>query len=347
MNKSIKSMGIITLSLFLAACIFGDGSLKITQKPAAGGASPARTAASHALPLSTSAPIRTATRTPPGPSPTLTQSAAALPTSTAEQPPAPTQELKIGSRQTSPNDGMMLVYIPAGNFVMGSTDAQYEAAVAQCASEGYVQGICQKQFEPEKPAHKVYLDAFWIDQTEVTNGMYTECVSAGSCQASACQSSAALNGEKQPVLCVDWAMAKIYCEWAGRRLPTEAEWEKGARGSDGRKYPWGIGIDPEKANYDLQIGKTSDVGSYPAGASPYGALDMAGNVSEWVADWLGPYSAATQRNPQGPTTGYFRVLRGGSWADNWWGTRSAFRIGDYPSEKDQSKGFRCAMSATP
>ena len=121
----------------------------------------------------------------------------------------------------------------------------------------------------------------------------------------------------------------------------------GPCGTDGRPYPWGSVLDPQKANYDLQTGWTQDVGSYPAGASPYRALDMAGNVSEWVADWLGMYSAAAQHNPQGPESGYERVLRGGSWGDNWWGIRTAFRLGDYDSEKDQSKGFRCALSAAP
>ena len=144
----------------------------------------------------------------------------------------------------------------------------------------------------------------------VTQAEYNECVSSGKCSAN--QKYDGFTGDRQPVVGVNWNDARTYCEWAGKRLPTEAEWEKAARGTDGRIYPWGNTIDPTRANYaDSGIGKTSKVGSYPSGASPYGALDMAGNAWEWVADWHDKnyYRNSPSKNPQGPDSGKYRVLR--------------------------------------
>jgi eukaryotic-like serine/threonine-protein kinase len=187
-------------------------------------------------------------------------------TSTPTFAPTPIPTLGIGSTQVSPADGMILLYVPEGEFLMGSADSDPDAT------------------PQEKPQHTVYLDAFWIDRTEVTHAMYARCVAGGKCKPGWCPTGSAF--DQRPAVCVDWFNATAYCEWAGRRLPTEAEWEKAARGTDGRLYPWGN----ERATCEVAVmndgsgngcggGSVSTrVGSKPKGASPYGALDMAGNI---------------------------------------------------------------------
>jgi eukaryotic-like serine/threonine-protein kinase len=248
--------------------------------------------------------------------------------------------------QTSLKDGMQLLPVAAGDFLMGNNAGRAN----------------------ETPAHTVWLDAFWIDQTEVSNGMYAMCVQAGACREPQQTSSFTrsdyygnLQYDNYPVIAVLWEDANAYCAWAGRRLPTEAEWEKAARGTDGRLYPWGNEFDAARANFcDQQCPRsfgiksmndgnadTAGVDSYPEGASPYGALNMSGNVWEWVNDWYGAdyYSQSPSRNPQGPATGAVHDLRGGSWGDldyqlrvTW---RAEFKVAPelYPFF-----GFRCAQS---
>ena len=256
----------------------------------------------------TQTPTETATLTPipPTATATVTPTATLTPTPTVTFTPT----LGIGSTQVSPKDGMVLVYVPEGEFLMGSTEADIDKVMAQCSN------CKRKYFNGELPQHKVYLDAYWIDQTEVTNAVYTQCVADGECEPPqdklpggidyvATVDGVAIdqnprnsyNGNPTyadyPVIYVEWNQANAYCGWAGRRLPSEAEWEKAARGTDGRTYPWGEGIDCDKANYNGKDGScmwdTRAVGSYPQGASVYGALDMVGNVSEW---WL-TYSVRT------------------------------------------------------
>jgi serine/threonine-protein kinase len=203
----------------------------------------------------------------------------------------------------------------------------------------------------EKPAHTVALDAFWIDQTEVTNAMYAKCVGEGICKEPTNKSSYThLNSygnsefDTYPVVYVGWNMAQTYCEWAGRRLPTEAEWEKAARGTDGRTYPWGNEApNKELLNYGNNIGDTIAVGSYANGISPYGAYDMAGNVWEWVSDWYDVYPGgdASASTSFGQT---YRVLRGGSWDVYDVVARSALRYYFTPSYIGNVIGFRCARS---
>ncbi len=242
--------------------------------------------------------------------------------------------LGIGSKQVSSVDGMMMVYVPAGDFLMGSSN-----------EEGY---------SDEHPQHTVYLVAYWIDQTEVTNAMYEKCVNAGACTApsgtySATRSSYYGNKayDDYPVIFVSWDQANAYCQWVGRELPTEAQWEKAARGADGRIYPWGNqAADSSLANYNSNVGDTAEVGSYPAGTSPYGAMDMAGNVWEWVADWYSDayYSQSPTNNPSGPASGQYRFLRGGSWFYDEYDIRSAVRYWNPPSSADNNLGFRCCLS---
>jgi formylglycine-generating enzyme required for sulfatase activity/tRNA A-37 threonylcarbamoyl transferase component Bud32 len=267
----------------------------------------------------------------------FSQAAQARGTATAaaqavEQTPTPRSTPKPGDTQVSNKDGMVLVWVPEGEFSMGS----------DIGGTG------------DKPAHIVYLDGYWMDRTEVTNGMYALCVVAGVCNQPGSTSSytrTSYYGDSQykdyPVIYVDWNQATAYCEWAGRRLPSEAQWEKAARGTDGRTYPWGnTAPDANLANYNENKGDTTAVGSYPSGASPYGIMDMAGNVWEWVADWYAEtyYSSSTATNPQGPASGSNRALRGGSWYNNVTNACCSYRHRGTPGNSTTSIGFRCALS---
>ena len=262
-----------------------------------------------------------------------------------------------------------MVLVPAGDFMMGCN----KAVDMECESD-------------EKPYHKVYLDEFYIDKYEVTNEQYQLCVNVSRCRAAhyddgSCwrtDSSSSNNwnqgvvsqefrGGTNPVVCIDWSEAKTYCEYAGKRLPTEAEWEKAARGTDGRKYPWGnqsiasgqygnfvdesakrkySGLTIIVNGYDDGYAGTAPVGSFPLGVSPYGAMDMAGNVSEWCADWidLNYYKNSPRLNPRGPLTGPYRSVRGGSWDFHPKHLRSALRGRNYIVNRLNNTGFRCAKT---
>ncbi len=222
----------------------------------------------------------------------------------------------------------------------------------------------------ELPAHHVQLDAFWIDQVEVTNGMYGLCVQAGVCRPPVTLNSdnraeyfGTTEFQDYPVVNVTWYDANVYCQWAGRRLPTEAEWERAARGDDMRTYPWGSASPSEVyANSDNSVGDTARVGSYAAGASPFGALDMAGNVWEWAADYYAGnyYVKSPDTNPLGPDNGgenYLHVIRGGGFQDNFIGLRVSnrgYEVGPDPSvlpnvdsyygKSSVKIGFRCVQN---
>ena len=210
----------------------------------------------------------------------------------------------------------------------------------------------------EQPVHTVFLDAYYIDKYEVTNALYKDCVQAGVCAPPEFNNSylrPTYYGDPRyddyPVIGVTWDMAKAYCEWRGARLLTEAEWEKAARGTDSRMYPWGNSIDQTRANYnnnaDLNyMGDTSKVDAYPSGVSPYGAFDMAGDVWEWVADIYDAnyYAASPLANPLGPTSGPYRVIRGGSWDSNGMSLRTSRRSWNDPSSANIYIGFRCGRN---
>jgi len=270
-----------------------------------------------------------------------------------------TTNLDVGSTMTG-KDGMTLLYVPAGEFTMGS-DA--EIGVNECLEEvspsdsDYCENTIYAWLN-EEPPHVVNLDAFWIDQIEVTNAMYAMCVSSGECDPPSSKKSPSRDSyysnsqfDDYPIIYVSWDNARAYCSWVGRRLPTEAEWEKAARGIDERIYPWGNEFPNENLTNTLKyVGDTTEVGSYPLGASPYGALDMAGNVWEWVNDWYSEdyYSGSPSFNPLGPVTGTDRVMRGGSWSNVGHFVRSSLRYKGYsPDTKLSIIGFRCAMDATP
>ena len=222
---------------------------------------------------------------------------------------------------------MTMVYVPAGDFTMGSGESDSLAE------------------DDEKPAHRVTLEAFWLDQTEVTNAQYSRCVEAGVCEESEYAADSTYNGADYPVVGVSWHNAVTYCEWAGGRLPTEAEWEYAARGPESRLYPWGDEAPTcELAEFYGCSGRTIPVGSLADGASWVGALDMSGNAWEWVADWYGTYPATAQTNPTGPDSGEYRVLRGGGWSDVEWGVRAATRVSYDPSGRVDARGFRCVGS---
>ncbi len=258
----------------------------------------------------------------------------------------PTPTLGIGSTMTG-EDGATLVYVPEGEFTMGSDRSD------------------------EKPEHQVDLSAFWVDQTEVTNKQYAACVSGAGCAPPSNTSSSTRSSyygntefDEFPVIYVDWNQANAYCSWAGRELPTEAQWEKAASWNDLTQekyvYPWGNDFNGSLVNFcDVNctfnwadknsndgFEDTAPVGNYSNGASPYGAYDMAGNVREWVSDWYDEtyYQSSPSSNPLGPNSGQYRVLRGGSWFLSIDLVRSAYRDRGAPSYADNVVGFRCSRS---
>jgi len=223
-------------------------------------------------------------------------------------------------------DASLLTFIPAGEFPMGTGSG-------------------------DAPTHTVALDAFWIQQTEVTNGMYAQCAAAGSCTPPTQEAGAPLftnaDYSSHPVVGVTWEQASAYCAWTGGRLPTEAEWEKAARGTGSGLYPWGDeGAACDLLNFAGCIRHTSSVTDYPAGRSPFGLYDMAGNVFEWVGDWYGEgyYNTAPVMDPTGPESGEYRVIRGSSFeSETGDGVESGIRHYMAPSIARRDVGFRCVV----
>jgi len=235
------------------------------------------------------------------------------------------------SIKDSKMDGMAQMYVLAGEFTMGSNGDPRDK---------------------EYPEHPVYLDAFWMDKVEVTNAMYEECVNSGACHLPVPRLNPYYGKwayRDLPVVYVNWYGAEKYCAWAGRRLPTEAEWEKAARGTDARIYTWGDSRpNPRLANFaETLIGQPLSAYRYPLGASPYGILNMGGNVREWVADWFDYkyYLNSPYKNPKGADTGTERSLRGGAYDADATDITTFRRYKHEPDSAGLSRGFRCAESA--
>lgn len=219
-----------------------------------------------------------------------------------------------------------VVRVDVGTFMMGCNDA--------------VDTLCRTD---EVPFHAVTLSPFEIEETEVTQARYAACVDDGACTPPTGVYDPSTTPDL-PVAFVDWTQADAYCHWAGRRLPTEAEWEAAARGSDGRLYPWGDEPpDCTRANIAGCSEAIQPVGSHREGASPFGALDMAGNVMEWVADFYAAdyYATTPLVDPTGPATGMYHTKRGGSFMGDPQTVRASYRVEGFPVGLS-NLGFRCA-----
>jgi formylglycine-generating enzyme required for sulfatase activity len=291
------------------------------------------------------------------------QEPAGIPSAAAYATPQAMAEISDGR-------GVSMRLVSGGNFVMGSSAA---VGVAECLKlsspdwSSYTPGTCVTRFDDEEPPHSIYLDSFYMDKYEVSNTAYRACVKEGACLPPTSRDSAIHFGyfedpryAEYPVIYVNWSMASAYCAWRGARLPTEAEWEKAARGADSRKYPWGDSFGQMKANFcDSQCpepwnlgtffdgyAETAPVDAFGSGASPYGILNLAGNVWEWVSD---EYNASYQANspasdPSAQPGSDRRVARGGSWQDPGWATLASFRFSFPASQSGSAIGFRCARS---
>jgi len=263
----------------------------------------------------------------PSIAPTAEPSVAAVLTTT----PAPTIFNPHPVPEDQPdNKGVPMRLVPEGDFMMGSENGN----------------------DDEKPVKEVYLKDFYIDKYEVTNVLYKACVNEHRCQPLTETKSTNVSRyygssdfDNYPVVYVDWNMATTYCKWRGARLPTEAEWEKAARGTDGRIYPWGNVIACFNANYGgCGIGHTTSVG-ISSTESPYGVYDMAGNVWEWVSSGYRPYPYDPQDGREDSNATIPRVIRGGSWGNDKHNIRSANRNYGIQTNRSALIGFRCAKDA--
>ncbi|ULA62384.1 MAG: FGE-sulfatase domain-containing protein [Nitrospira sp.] len=246
-------------------------------------------------------------------------------------------------KEVQGKDGAPMVFIPEGSFPMGVPHGDRDGG------------------RDEYPRHDVFVSEFYIDKFELTNSRYLEFVKATKHRIPQNPTNATRNlwqGDTitesladRPVINVDWADANAYCQWAGKRLPTEAEWEKAAKGTADRRFPWG-NVEPtnKHLNFNQQwIGEKTlmPVGSYELGKSPFGVYDVAGNVWEWVNDWYDAkyYEKSPAKNPTGPETGTKRVLRGSGWQNETPTVRIFTRVDSDPTMRNESTGFRCAMDA--
>ena len=304
--------------------------------------------------LPTETPTATLTQAPsPTPislsTPTATAAAAPTATATPEAPTATPTPTTNSAVTPTPSSMTGLVFVPAGSFLMGSNNDHVNQATNWCHCG-------RERFEDELYMHEVYVSGFYIDRYEVTNQQFLAFANATGYKTDAekkpevrtWRTEFTSGKEDHPVVWMSWNDANAYCQWAGKRLPAEAEWEKAARGTDGRLWPWGN--DWDNARLNMREGgrqTTTKVGRFPDGASPYGAMDMAGNVWEWVNDWHGHiyYQQGENRDPKGPQTGVDRVLRGGAFNNGIEDVRTANRHKGGQAGYAPDHGFRCAKSA--
>jgi len=294
-----------------------------------------------------------------GPSPSASGEPTSAPASAPPTPAVtlgPEPSLPAGTMRTD-SFGIVQVWVPGGSFRMGSTDAELAAIRgATPSAPAWIGG----ELPSEQPPHEVTISrGFWLDRDEVTNQAFQAFVDAGGygnqslwsdagwawLQAAVpgtvprpCSSLAA----EQPRACITWFEAEAYAHWRGGRLPSEAEWEYAARGPTSRIYPWGNDWDPTRCNVEGSVGTTA-VGSFATGGSWVGATDLAGNVMEWVADWLDPayYATSPSIDPTGPASGATKVEKGGWWGSNEFVARAAYRhFEDPPDYQDHHIGFR-------
>jgi formylglycine-generating enzyme required for sulfatase activity len=256
--------------------------------------------------------------------------------------------------------GSPMILVRGGTFVMGSTGDDVMAAILDCQREPGGDRCDQSLFANEAPLHRVTLSPYWLDRLEVTVGDYAQCVTAGRCRALPLGEGASrFDSARFPASLVTWDEAKTYCEYRGARLPTEAEFERAARGVSGRRYPWGDLYNAHASNHGRLAWQSTDasdgfaelapVGSFPSGRTPEGFLDLAGNVGEWVADRYAPeYDEPDAKDPQGPSVSNSapaRVVRGGDYRSAAPWLRGAARAAEEPSTRRPWIGFRCARSA--
>jgi len=236
-----------------------------------------------------------------------------------------------------------MVLIPSGTYEMGDLKSLSETNVFDLLNPD------RHALGPENPAHKVFVEAFFIDIYEVTNASFAEFIKAKNRKPPTFWNNTDFNQPQQPVVGITWKEAQSFCKWKNKRLPTEAEWEKAAKGKEIYDYPWGNSLPTEeKLNFDSHTGKTMPVGSYEAGKSSLGVYDLSGNVAEWVYDWHGPeyYLFSPEKNPQGPSEGTYKVIRGGNWRNNKDDVKVTFRNATTPKLKSKTVGFRCAKNAS-
>lgn len=250
--------------------------------------------------------------------------------------------------------GTDMVLIRGGHFRMGSTIPEIAVAQAMCRLEPLGRECGSTEFANEMVAHEVMVADYWIDRTEVSNAAYRRCVDAGICSPAEYQAAQAWRARDDlPVTLVSWYDAQTFCRWRDARLPTEAEWERAAKGWNERTFPWGETYNPKICNHGrfafdpLDDGdgyaELAPVDAFPQGRTPEGVANLAGNVEEWVADWYAPsFPEADTVDPAGPSTGDERVLRGGSFIHGRAWMRSATRAHDLPSRRKPQRGFRCA-----